>query len=41
MPFFVAMNKIYLTTEEYAEKYLDYFTRQDLGLDYKASYQVS
>ncbi len=35
VPFFMAMNKIYLTTEKYAEKYMDFFTRLDLGLPYE------
>lgn len=31
VPFLVGMNKVYLTTEGYAEKYLDCFCEKDLG----------
>ena len=37
VPFFVAMNKIYLTTREHAESYMDRFCQMDLGLAYKAT----
>lgn len=35
VPFFVAMNKIYVTTKNYAEHYMDHFTRTDLGVPLK------
>ncbi|MDA9981300.1 class I SAM-dependent methyltransferase [Gammaproteobacteria bacterium] len=32
VPFFVAMNKIYFTTDSYAERYIGHFSRRDLGI---------
>ncbi|MDP1681766.1 MAG: class I SAM-dependent methyltransferase [Burkholderiales bacterium] len=37
VPFFVAMNKIYLTTQGYAERYMDHFTRTDIGIPFEAT----
>jgi len=37
IPFYVGMNKIYLTTPDYAYKYIDRFTRSDLGIPYEAT----
>lgn len=37
VPFFVAMNKIYLTTQGYAERYMDHFTRTDIGIPFEAA----
>lgn len=34
VPFFVGLNKIYVTTPDYAEQYMDRFTRADLGIPY-------
>ncbi|OQW74000.1 MAG: hypothetical protein BVN35_10855 [Proteobacteria bacterium ST_bin11] len=34
VPFFVGINKIYLTTSKYAEHYMDFFTQADLGIPY-------
>ncbi len=34
VPFFVAMNKVYITTHNYAERYMDHFVQADLGISY-------
>lgn len=34
VPFFVGMNKIYITTRDYAERYIDHFVRADVGIAY-------
>ncbi len=37
VPFIVGMNKIYLTTQSYAEHYMNHFTRTDIGIPFEAT----
>jgi hypothetical protein len=37
VPFLVTLNKMYITTLAHAERYIDHFTRTDLGIAYEAA----